>query len=76
MGTGGRRNQIDEAGTVYEGRYSGDDGIPAFDPDGNLVTAFHTSGYNSGHRDWLQADCPGRTMYDLLDDVRARAGGK
>ncbi|MFF7984675.1 peptidoglycan recognition family protein [Streptomyces sp. NPDC007901] len=127
---------IDESGTVYEGRYSGADGIPAFDPDGNVVTAFHTSGYNSGnigiallgtlvdqgptdaakasltrlikviarfkgldpsarityvnpvngvtkdvttvsgHRDWLQTDCPGRTMYDLLDEVRARAGGK
>ncbi|MEU1252122.1 N-acetylmuramoyl-L-alanine amidase [Streptomyces chartreusis] len=39
---------IDEAGTVYEGRYSGDDGIPAFDPDGDIVTAFHSVGYNSG----------------------------
>lgn len=124
---------IDEAGTVYEGRYSGDDLVPAFDPDGNVVTAFHTAGYNSGnlgiallgtltdqgptpaakaslirlvkviarfkgldpqakitytnpvngvtkdvttlggHRDWLQTDCPGQTMYDLLDEVRAAA---
>lgn len=124
---------IDEAGTVYEGRYSGDDVIPAFDTDGNLVTAFHTAGFNSGnlgiallgtlvdqgptdaakasltrlikvisrlkgldpqgkttfvnpvngvtkdvstisgHRDWLQTDCPGQTMYDLLDEVRAAA---
>ncbi|MCI3272511.1 peptidoglycan recognition protein family protein [Streptomyces cylindrosporus] len=124
---------IDEAGNVYEGRYSGDDGIPAFDPDGNLVTAFHTAGFNSGnlgialigtlvdqpptdaakasltrlikvvarfkgldpqaritytnpvngvtkdvttvsgHRDWLQTDCPGQTMYDLLTEVRAAA---
>ncbi|WP_406444717.1 peptidoglycan recognition protein family protein [Streptomyces sp. NBC_01613] len=39
---------IDEAGTVYEGRYSGDDGIPAFNPDGDLVTGFHSVGYNSG----------------------------
>lgn len=30
----------------------------------------------SGHRDWLGTDCPGQTMYDLLDEVRARAGGK
>ncbi|MEU0969828.1 peptidoglycan recognition family protein [Streptomyces sp. NPDC005917] len=127
---------IDEAGNVYEGRYSGDDGIPAFDTAGDMVTAFHTSGYNSGnlgialigtlvdqgptdaaktsltrlikvvarfkgldaqakvtfvnpvngvtkdvtsvsgHRDWLQTDCPGQTMYDLLDEVRAQAGGK
>ncbi|WP_229910885.1 N-acetylmuramoyl-L-alanine amidase [Streptomyces aurantiogriseus] len=124
---------IDEAGTVYEGRYSGDDALPAFDPDGKLVTAFHTAGYNSGnlgiaflgtltdrpptdaakkalirlikviarfkgldpqakityvnpvngvtkdvttvsgHRDWLDTECPGRTMYDLLDEVRAAA---
>jgi len=39
---------IDESGTVYEGRYSGDDGIPAFNPDGDLVTGFHSVGYNSG----------------------------
>lgn len=39
---------IDEAGQVYEGRYSGDDGIPAFNPDGDLVTGFHSVGYNSG----------------------------
>lgn len=124
---------IDEAGAVYEGRYSGDDGAPASDPDGNLVTAFHTAGFNSGnlgiallgtladqgptdaarssltrlvkaiarakgldpsarmtyvnpvngvtkdvttvggHRDWLETDCPGQTMYDLLDQVRAAA---
>ncbi|MFC9911811.1 peptidoglycan recognition family protein [Streptomyces sp. NPDC127197] len=124
---------IDEAGVIYEGRYSGDDGLPAFDPDGNLVTAFHTAGFNSGnlgialigtlndqgptdaakaaltrlikviarfkgldpqakvtfvnpvngvtknvpvisgHRDWLQTDCPGQTMHDLLTEVRAAA---
>lgn len=122
---------IDEAGTVYEGRYSGDDLVPAFNSDGNLVTAFHTAGFNSGnlgialigdlvaqaptdaakaslirlikviarfkgldpqakitytnpvngvkkdvttvggHRDWIRTDCPGQTMYDLLDEVRA-----
>lgn len=39
---------IDEVGTIYEGRYSGDDGIPGFNPDGDLVTAFHSVGYNSG----------------------------
>jgi hypothetical protein len=124
---------IDEAGAVYEGRYSGDDGFPAFDHDGNVVTAFHTAGYNSGnlgiallgtlteqgptdaakaslirlikvvarfkgldpqgkityvnpvngvtkdamavsgHRDWLQTECPGQTMYDLLNEVRVAA---
>jgi hypothetical protein len=40
---------IDEAGTIYEGRYSGDDGIPAHDADSNLVTAFHVGGFNSGN---------------------------
>ncbi|MGI5461174.1 peptidoglycan recognition protein family protein [Streptomyces sp. CA-249302] len=40
---------IDEAGTIYEGRYSGDDGVPAFNSDGELVTAFHSLGYNSGN---------------------------
>ncbi|WUB77297.1 N-acetylmuramoyl-L-alanine amidase [Streptomyces sp. NBC_00576] len=40
---------IDEAGDVYEGRYSGDDLVPAFDKDGKLVTAFHTGGFNSGN---------------------------
>ncbi|MFI9614903.1 peptidoglycan recognition family protein [Streptomyces sp. NPDC052023] len=124
---------VDEEGVVYEGRYSGGDGIPALDPDGNLVTAFHTAGFNSGnlgiallgtltdqgptpaarnsltrlvkviarlkgldprarttfvnpvngvtkdvpvlsgHRDWLQTDCPGQVMYDLLAEIRAAA---
>ena len=27
----------------------------------------------SGHRDWLQTDCPGQTMYDLLGEVRTAA---
>ncbi|WP_371478344.1 peptidoglycan recognition family protein [Kitasatospora sp. NBC_00315] len=40
---------IDEAGRIYEGRYSGTDPLPAHDADGNVVTAFHTSGFNSGN---------------------------
>ncbi|MER6918481.1 peptidoglycan recognition protein family protein [Streptomyces spiralis] len=40
---------IDESGRIYEGRYSGTDGIPAHDASGKMVTAFHTSGYNSGN---------------------------
>lgn len=40
---------IDAAGRVYEGRFSGSDGIPAHDAKGNLVTAFHTAGFNSGN---------------------------
>ncbi|MFJ2607681.1 peptidoglycan recognition family protein [Streptomyces sp. NPDC091279] len=127
---------IDESGAVYEGRYSGDDAIPAFDTDGKLVTAFHTGGFNSGnlgialigdlatqgptdaaraslvklikviarikgldttarmtyvnpvnnvtkdvntisgHRDWLETDCPGQTMYNLLTEVRQETAGQ
>ncbi|GGV39983.1 hypothetical protein GCM10010495_66730 [Kitasatospora herbaricolor] len=40
---------IDEAGRIYEGRYSGTDGIPAHDSNGKVVTAFHTAGFNSGN---------------------------
>ncbi|MFF6784064.1 N-acetylmuramoyl-L-alanine amidase [Streptomyces sp. NPDC012510] len=40
---------IDEDGRVYEGRYSGDDGLPAHDKDGKVVTAFHVGGFNSGN---------------------------
>ncbi|MEV7870792.1 peptidoglycan recognition family protein [Streptomyces sp. NPDC088124] len=40
---------IDEAGRVYEGRYSGTDGMPAHDADGKMVTAFHAAGFNSGN---------------------------
>lgn len=40
---------IDDKGNVYEGRYSGDDGVAAHDADGKLVTAFHVGGFNSGN---------------------------
>ncbi|MGW6917982.1 N-acetylmuramoyl-L-alanine amidase [Kitasatospora sp. NPDC054939] len=40
---------IDEAGRIYEGRWSGDDGLPAHDAAGKVVTAFHTAGFNSGN---------------------------
>ncbi|WP_395292605.1 N-acetylmuramoyl-L-alanine amidase [Kitasatospora hibisci] len=40
---------IDEAGRIYEGRWSGDDGLPAQDATGKVVTAFHTAGFNSGN---------------------------
>ena len=128
---------IDEKGTVYEGRYSGDDGIAAHDADGKVVTAFHVSGFNSGnlgiallgnlvdqgptdaarasltrlvraltrfhgvdpeaqvtytnpvngttkevseisgHRDWMETECPGAVMYGELATLRkAVAGGR
>jgi hypothetical protein len=46
---------IDEAGRVYEGRWSGDDDIPVFGPDKDanghpqVVTAAHIAGWNSGN---------------------------
>jgi hypothetical protein len=40
---------IDEAGLVYEGRHSGNDGDPAHDADGKVVSAAHVGGYNSGN---------------------------
>lgn len=40
---------IDEAGVVYEGRYSGDDGDPGHDASGRSVTASHVGGWNSGN---------------------------
>lgn len=40
---------IDPAGRIYEGRYSGSDPAPAFDPSLQVVTAGHVGGYNSGN---------------------------
>ncbi|WP_128374942.1 peptidoglycan recognition family protein [Streptomyces cavernae] len=127
---------IDEEGRIYEGRYSGDDGIPAHNADGKLVTAFHVGGFNSGnlgiallgtlvdqgptdaarasltrlirvlvrfhgvdpkaqvtyvnpvngtkkdvpeisgHRDWMETECPGATMYAELAALRDAVGGR
>ncbi|MEV2235384.1 peptidoglycan recognition family protein [Streptomyces phaeochromogenes] len=40
---------IDAKGKIYEGRFSGADGVPAHDKQGKVVTAFHTVGFNSGN---------------------------
>jgi hypothetical protein len=40
---------IDEAGRVYEGRFSGDDATPGFDAAGRMVNAAHIGGYNAGN---------------------------
>lgn len=40
---------IDEAGRIYEGRWSGDDGIPGFNPEGQMVNAAHVAGFNAGN---------------------------
>lgn len=127
---------IDEKGRIYEGRYSGDDGIPAHDANGNVVTAFHVGGFNSGnlgiallgtlmeqgptdaartaltrlvrvltrlhgvdpeaqvtytnpvngvqkdvpeisgHRDWMETECPGDVMYTELARLRDAVAGR
>jgi hypothetical protein len=40
---------VAEDGRVFEGRWSGTDGDPAHDTAGNVVTAAHVSGWNSGN---------------------------
>jgi hypothetical protein len=40
---------IDEAGRVYEGRWSGADAIPGFDGAGWVVNAAHVGGFNAGN---------------------------
>ncbi|GAA3347015.1 hypothetical protein GCM10020358_60200 [Amorphoplanes nipponensis] len=40
---------VDEAGSVYEGRYSGEDGVPGFDTQRRMVNASHVGGFNAGN---------------------------
>ncbi|MDQ1039354.1 hypothetical protein QFZ75_005770 [Streptomyces sp. V3I8] len=40
---------IDEAGQIYEGRYSGEGATPAHDDNGKLVTGFHVLSFNPGN---------------------------
>ncbi|MEU7713255.1 N-acetylmuramoyl-L-alanine amidase [Micromonospora chalcea] len=40
---------VDEAGRVYEGRRSGGDVLPGFDPAGWMVNGSHVGGYNAGN---------------------------
>jgi hypothetical protein len=40
---------IDEAGRVYEGRWSGPDAVPGFDATGRMVNAAHVGGFNAGN---------------------------
>ncbi|MFJ2257226.1 peptidoglycan recognition family protein [Streptomyces sp. NPDC087844] len=40
---------IDRQGRVYEGRFSGTDGVPAHNAGDEVVTAFHTFGFNAGN---------------------------
>ncbi|MFE1522179.1 peptidoglycan recognition family protein [[Kitasatospora] papulosa] len=40
---------IDHQGAIYEGRFSGPDGIPAHNTNNEVVTGFHTFAFNSGN---------------------------
>lgn len=40
---------IDELGRVYEGRFSGTDGVPAHDGNEQMVNAAHVGGFNAGN---------------------------
>jgi N-acetylmuramoyl-L-alanine amidase len=40
---------IDDTGRIYEGRWSGTDGIPGFNPEGLMVNAAHVAGFNAGN---------------------------
>jgi hypothetical protein len=40
---------IDEAGRIYEGRWSGEDGLPGFDAVGRMVSAAHVARHNPGN---------------------------
>ncbi|MFJ3671041.1 peptidoglycan recognition family protein [Streptomyces sp. NPDC090106] len=40
---------IDRQDVIYECRFSGNDGIPAHNADDEVVTAFHTFGFNPGN---------------------------
>jgi hypothetical protein len=59
---------IDDQGVVYEGRYSGGDGMPVFNPDGNSVTGAHVLHYNTGNI--------GVCLLGFLDDTPATAAAQ
>ncbi len=40
---------IDATGLVYEGRWSGADGLPGFDANGLMVNGAHVAGFNAGN---------------------------
>jgi N-acetylmuramoyl-L-alanine amidase-like protein len=54
---------IDDQGVVYEGRWSGSDDMPVFNPDGTMVTGAHVLHYNTGNI--------GICLLGFLDDAPA-----
>jgi N-acetylmuramoyl-L-alanine amidase len=54
---------IDDQGVVYEGRFSGSDGLPVFNPSGLMVTGAHVKHYNTGNI--------GVCLLGYLDDASA-----
>ncbi len=75
---------IDESGRVYEGRYSGTDSYPAHGAKGgNVVTAAHVGGFNSGNTGIAllgtltsrePAPAARGALEDLLGELSARHG--
>ncbi|MGW3459249.1 N-acetylmuramoyl-L-alanine amidase [Streptomyces olivaceoviridis] len=67
---------IDARGHIYEGRWSGRDGVPAHDARSRVVTGFHTVGFNSGNigiallGDFTKA-APSRPMHRSLTRLLA-----
>ena len=59
---------IDDQGVVYEGRYSGTDEYPIFNPAGAMVTAAHVLHYNTGNI--------GVCLLGYLDDTPATAAAQ
>jgi hypothetical protein len=49
IGDFGYHAVIDEAGNLYEGRWSGTDPVPGFDTAGRMVNGAHITGYNAGN---------------------------
>jgi hypothetical protein len=49
IGDFGYHAAIDEAGNLYEGRFSGPDAVPGFDTAGRMVNGAHIVGYNAGN---------------------------
>jgi hypothetical protein len=72
---------IDEAGRVYEGRWSGADGDPGHDAGGGVVTAAHVGGYNSGNLGisllgTLTSQGPTGAARTTLEDVLAQLAAR
>ncbi|MFD9286502.1 peptidoglycan recognition family protein [Streptomyces mirabilis] len=70
---------IDRQGAIYEGRFSGADGIPAHNKNNEVVTGFHTFAFNSGNigiallGDFNKAELPPRMRESLVQLIASLA---